>query len=209
LSTTNNRQILTALGLVSFFMLLSACSSSPTPWTKQSSPWEQRKGGGAKDTAAPAAEEYRQELAEVDQSTSEVELSYQTEQVDSFAPTEEAEIVEAEPVEVEQATVESEPVDTADGMGLKEEILKLPAGYYTVQLMASVDVDRVRKFAEKNQVSMRYIVPTVRDGVTWHVLLLDVYSDRAAAKAGMNEIADSLKTQPWLRSMKSIQKLMQ
>ncbi len=183
-------------------MMLSACSNSsaPSPWAKQSSPWDQRKES-IQDTAAPAAEEYKQELAAVDQSINDVELNYQTQQVDSFAPVK-AELTESE-------VVGAGVIVSSESMSQKEEILNLPADYYTVQLMASVDVTRVHKFAEQNQVSTRYIVPTVRNGVIWHVLLLDVYPDRASAKAGLNEIVDSLKTQPWIRSVGSIQKLMQ
>jgi len=76
-----------------------------------------------------------------------------------------------------------------------------------VQVMASVDIDRVYKFAERNQLSVRYVIPTLRDGVTWHVLLLDVYPDYNAAKAGVAEMEGLLPTQPWIRKIGSIQKL--
>ena len=111
-----------------------------------------------------------------------------------------------EPV-VEEAPVAAEPASSA--MGAEQEIMNQPANYYTLQLMASVDIDRVYKFAEQNQLSVRYVVPTMRDGVTWHVLLLDIYPDLASAKLARDEMSGVLKTSPWIRTLGSIQKLMQ
>jgi len=205
LKTTISQQILAVLSVAGIFITLSSCAVSPSSWEKKSSPWDQRRSA-AQNTAVPAAEKDEQEIAEVDQSSNEIESDYQSEQVDNSVSEPEAvetESVEAESVEVE--SVEAEP----ESMSTEEEVLNLPAEYYTVQLMASVDVDRLHKFAEKNQISVRYIVRTVRDGITWHVLLLDVYPDRASAKIGLDEIVDSVQTQPWLRSLGSIQKLMQ
>ena len=88
-------------------------------------------------------------------------------------------------------------------------ILELPATYYTVQLMASVDIDRVYRFADENQLSIKYVVPTNRDGMTWYVLLLDVYPDRESAVIGKNEVASILRTEPWIRNVGSIQQLIQ
>lgn len=95
----------------------------------------------------------------------------------------------------------------ADSGSADGDIMSLPGNYYAVQVMASVDIDRVYKFAERNQLSVRYVIPTERDGVTWHVLLLDVYPDFAAAKAGVAEMEGLLPTQPWIRKIGSIQKL--
>lgn len=192
------------MGISCIIGFLSACSSSPSPWTKQSSPWDQRRDTQA---PAPAASEYKQELAAVDQTTSEVELSYQTEQVESVVPAESA--VE-EPAMVEPEAAESVAAVAVDSesVSAEDEILNQPADYYTVQLFASVDIDRVYKFAEQNQLSVRYVVPTVRDDVTWNVLLLDIYPTLADAKAGLSEIEGSLSTKPWIRSLGSLQKLM-
>ena len=186
--------------------MLSACSSAPSvsPWAKQLSPWEQRKEA-IQDQVVPVAEESRSKLVEVDQTSNEVELSYQSDPMASSASV--AAGLEAESTEAE--SVEATAVVVPGSMTPKEEILNLPADYFTVQLMASVDVGRVYKFAEQNHISVRYIVPTIRDGKIWFVLLLDVYPDRVSAKAGLNEVAIGLKTQPWIRSLGSIQKLMQ
>ena len=192
---TNSRQILAVFTFASVFMILSACSSSSASVKKQTSLWDQRKGV-VQDTVSLSTDEYTQEAGQ----NSAVDLGYQADLVDSAVP------VEEEPFAA--GSVEASVVVEPESMSPEEEILSKPVGYYTVQVMASVDVDRVYKFAEQNQIPVRYIVPTVRDGVAWHVLLLDIYPDIESAKAGLNEIADSLKTQPWIRNLESVQKQM-
>ena len=195
------KPLLKLLGLAGVVVTLIACSEEPSPWTKSSSPWDQE---AKSDIEAPAADSYKAdlEMAQEPATTSEVELSYQAEPVESFTPEVVAE-VESE-VEPEDVAVEEEPVS-----GGRSSILDQPANFYTVQLMASVDIDRVYRFAEQNQISTEFIVPTQRDGVTWHVLLLGIYENYSAASAGKDEVAPLLKTQPWIRSVGSVQKLMQ
>ncbi len=183
------------LSMAGLAAVLTACSSEPSPWTKADSPWDQRRNAAE----APAADSYKADLEMGDPAP--VELSYQAESVDSFAP-EVAMVEEPAPMEVEPVVAEQPMM--ADG-----SLMDVPAGYYTVQLMASVDLDRVYRFADQNQLSTKYVVPTLRDGVTWHVLLLDVYPDYASAVAGKDEIAGLLTTQPWIRKVSSVQKLMQ
>ncbi len=195
MNTIINIKTLSALGLAGVVALLSACASEPSPW-KQQSPWEQRR----QDTMdAPPADEYKQDLG-MEQQPAEVELSYQAEPVDPML----AAPVEAEPMPEETAVV-MEP--EAEPMTAEQEIMAQPADYYTVQVIASVDIDRVYKFAEQNQLSIRYVIPTIRDGVTWHVLLLDVYPDYPSAKAAMEEVAGLLPTKPWVRKVGSVQSL--
>jgi len=189
-------QLLKMLGLVGMAMALNACSSEPSPWTKASSPWDQRKGG---EVEAPAADIYKADLEMPMEGGDQVELSYQAESVDSFAP----EVAATEPVE-DMAMVTEEPVMTESS-----SIMDFPASHYTVQLMASIDIDRVYRFAEQNQISTQYVVPTERDGVTWHVLLLGVYPDYSSAVSGKDEVAPSLSTQPWIRKVGAVQNLMQ
>lgn len=197
----NNRtKIGVVLGLAGSMALLAGCASEPSPWSKPQSPWDQRREAAP----APAADQYKQDLA-MDQGTqNEVELSYQTEPVESYSPAAEeaatmASLDTAEPV--------AEPEPMADPM-MGDDFASVPADYYTVQLVASVDAGRVYKFAEQHQLSTRYVVPTRRDGLTWHVLLLDVYPDYASARQAMEEVAAGLPTKPWIRKVGSVQKLM-
>lgn len=174
------------LGLVVAVFALNACSSEPSPWTKNESPWDQRR---ASNSEVPESEEYKSDL---DMQTEE-DLAYPVEPMEETVVTE------------EYAVEEEPPAEPVAGGNFQD----IPANYYTVQLMASVDIDRVYRFADKNQLSTQYVVPTLRDGLTWHVLLLDVYPDYASAVAGRDEIADLLNTQPWVRKVGSVQRLMQ
>ena len=172
MKTQTMQKLIISLGLVMLVAMFSGCSSKPSPWTKKDSPWGQ-SGGKSLGGEAPAAEEYKDELAAVE-----------------------------EPVGMDSDPYMAEESAPADG-----DIMGLPGNYYAVQVMASVDIDRVYKFAERNQLSVRYVVPTMRDGVTWHVLLLDVYPDYDAAKAGVAEMGGLLPTKPWIRKVSSIQRL--
>lgn len=188
--------LLKLLGLTGVVLALNACSSEPAPWVKNESPWDSRRSA---DVEAPAADTYKADL-EMAGNDSQFNLDYEAAPVESFAPEVSAEMAAAE---MEPAAM---PEETAPAPG--GSLMDVPAAYYTVQLMASVDIDRVYRFAETHQISTQYIVPTVRDGVTWHVLLLDVYSDYSAASAAKDEIAGILGTQPWIRKVGSVQKLM-
>lgn len=120
-------------------------------------------------------------------------------------PIEMQPMAEPEPMPMEEP---AEPAVPAAPMSVEAEVMSMPADYYAVQVFASVDLDRVYKFAEQNQLSVRYILPTVRDGITWHILLLDVYPDLTSARAGLAEVDGTLSTKPWIRKLGSVQKLM-
>ena len=178
--------------MISIIASLSACSGSSG--TKQSSVWDQRR----KVQNAPSAATYKQELAEVDQGSTDIELSYQAEQVDSFVP-EAADTDEPDIVQTEDPGM----------ISVEKDILSMPSSSYTVQLFASVDIDRVYRFAEENKLSTQFVLPTVRDDIIWYVLFLDVYSGIDEAKAAAEEYSTILKTQPWVRSIGSVKKLIQ
>lgn len=180
LKTQTIQKLIISLGLVMLMAMFAGCSGKPSPWTKKESPWGQ--SGKSLGGEAPAAEEYKDDLA---------------------APADD--MIYGDPVDPYAS--EPAPMGMVDQAPADGDIMSLPSNYYAVQVMASVDIDRVYKFAERNQLSVRYVIPTLRDGVTWHVLLLDVYPDFAAAKAGAAEMEGLLPTKPWIRKVGSIQKL--
>ena len=189
------------LGVASIAVILTACSgtSEKTEWgEKTASPWAT---GGSIKSGRDAYEESQvsDQAVAGDSVAADDQLAY-----DPYAPAP-AEPAMAAVVDEAPVVAESAQAD----MGAEQEIMNQPADYYTLQLMASVDIDRVYKFAERNQLSVRYVVPTVRDGVTWHVLLLDIYPDLSSAKIARDEMSGVLKTSPWIRTLGSIQKLMQ
>ncbi len=194
------KSLTTLFTLAGLVVTLQACSSDPASWDKKDSPWEQRRN---QVVEAPSAEEYKLDL-EMATEPSASDLSYQAESVESIVP-------EAEPAVIEEVTEEVPPVDIVDEPVVADasSLLDVPANYYTVQLMASNNVDRVFRFADQHSVTTQYITATIRDGVIWHVLLLGVYPDYSSAVAAKDEIAPVLSTQPWIRSVGSVQKLMQ
>ncbi len=195
------RTLLGVLGVACLITLNGCATSEPSTWEKSSSPWDQRRTSG-QAASAPAAETYKADLEMPE--TSEVELSYETESVDSFSPPV---AVGSEPVSEPVSEIETPDVGDTQSLADDASIMDQPADYYTMQLMASVDIDRVIRFADENQVSTKYIVATNRDGVTWHVLLLGIYPDYSSAVAARDEIAPSLKNAPWIRKVGSVQKL--
>jgi len=177
------------LGFVVALFVLSACSSSEsTTWTKKASPWDHIRKS---DSSSEMERQYEPVEAVSSQEANTVEVSVVAD-------------LEAAPQEVKSEEVLESVAAPVVGGG----IFDIPASYYTVQLIASVDIDRVYKFADQNQLSIKYIVPTNRDGLVWHVLLLDVYPDRESAVIGKNEVESTLRTKPWVRSVGSIQQLM-
>ena len=202
-----------ALGVVTLLAACEPATESSSPWVKSDSPWGKRTAAVTDSAEAPAADTYKQELAEIDAGTTGgVEMGYQTEQVVSSVPQEI--VVEeiapppvAKPVMAKKPKVETpvKPVESTDTAG---DFRNIPGNYYTVQVIASVDENSVYTFANKHQLSTRYIVPTVRGSTTWHVLLLDVYPTKAAAKSAMEYAAGTLPTKPWMRSVASVQQIM-
>lgn len=170
--------------------LVSACSTSgdSSDWNKKASPWDR-----IRDNPSLAVD--------AEQASEPVPIEIEMMQAQRAQ-------AEAEPdaVLVEQQSVAVAPVIEPSPA---DRVMQAPADYFTVQVMASVDPNRVYRFAEQNQLPIDYIVPTLRDGVIWHVLLLDIYPDRASAVSAQAEAAATLKTQPWVRSVGSIQKIIQ
>lgn len=204
-------KLLSSVVTISMVTLIAACepsSESSSPWVKSESPWGKRTAAVTETAEAPAADTYKEELANIDTgSTAGVEMGYQAEKVESVVPAEAiAEEPAAPPVTARKSApvVAAEPVSSDAGGDLKN----VPASYYTVQVIASVDENYVYTFAKKSQLSTRYVVPTIRNGKTWYVLLLDVYPDKAAAKVALDDAATTLPNKPWMRTVGSVQAIM-
>jgi septal ring-binding cell division protein DamX len=116
--------------LAAMLSVLIACSNAAPK--KQGSIWDQRRD--AIHTEAPTAAE---ELSVVDQNVSNVELSYQAEPLNSF-------IADTETLPADKILPESRDIE--------QEILAMPATYYTVQLLASVDYRSSVPFCRKESI---------------------------------------------------------
>lgn len=212
-------RLLPFIATLSVVTLLAACepvNESSSPWVKSDSPWGKRTAAVTDSAEAPAADAYKQELANIDAGTSgDMELGYQAEAVTSSVPAEEFVVEEIAPAPVAKPVVAKQPkpekaapVAVAEASDAGGDFRNIAGNYYTVQVIASVDEKSVYAFASKHQLSTRYIVPTVRGGTTWHVLLLDVYPTKAAAKSALEYASGTLPTKPWIRTVASVQQLM-
>lgn len=191
---------------ISVVMLLTACESSSessSPWVKGDSPWGKRTAAVTDTAEAPAADTYKEDLARIDTGTSGVDMGYQAEKVESIVPVGPAEVVEPAYVE-EPAPVAAAAHAAAGG----DDFKSIPASYYTVQVIASVSKNDLYVHAKKYGLATRYVIPTIRGGTTWYVLLLDTYPTKAAAKTALDEAATTLPAKPWMRTVGSVQQIM-
>ena len=216
-------KLLTTVAMTAAVLLLAACepaSEPSSPWTKSDSPWGKRTAA-VTDTAAeqPApspSETYRQELHDQEiGSDAGYGMTYQPESVKSIVPAEPLADEPVEPVPPPVAKPAAKKVAaaaaapaTVDSNAGADNFKDLAGSYYTLQVIASVDKKSVYSFAKNNQLSTRYVVPTVRGGTTWYVLLLDVYPNKVAARSALDEAAAKLPTKPWIRTVASVQQLM-
>lgn len=195
----SNTKLLVLLGSV----LLTACSSKPSPWAETSSPW---------GSAAPQAEA--------------VETADTPEAMDAGAeaePMEPAVMANEEPIQpmydetmpVESGMYQSEsvpmepaePVLPESGMVMSGGLAAQSPNAFVVQVVASSTMKQLTDFARKHQLSDEWVAETSVNGKTWHVLLLGVYPDRAEAEQALQTVKD-LDTRPWIRTVGSLQAVM-
>jgi septal ring-binding cell division protein DamX len=83
----------------------------------------------------------------------------------------------------------------------------LPPDHYTIQLVLSSSIDRIRKFVEKHalQGSARDYA-TLREGEIVHILILGDYADHDEASSARDALPDSLrKKDPFIQRIKDLQ----
>lgn len=189
---------LVTLGLV-------ACSSSPAPWTQvDDSPWGSKHKAEAEslsnDTTSmsdPVLLGDAEPAVMVEAAMSEEVVEVQSEVV---TPTVESVVVE--PVIVEAVVTESQSISQST----EQELLSLPASDYAVQVYAATSIDSVEKFKDAKAVYELKTVATNRSGSVMYVLV-DIYSDRAAANVAATDLASRTGAKPWIRSLAGLQKI--
>ena len=222
----SSTKLFTAITMLGAAALLTACGSAPessSTWVKSESPWGKRTAAVTDSAAEPApasaSETYRRELDDDLEigSTSGYAMEYKPESVKSVVPAEPImeesapPPPEPQPAPVKKATPAPAPlaaVAKSSSSAGDDDFKNVAPAYFTLQVIASVDKKAIYKFAQEHQLSTRYVVPTVRGSTTWHVLLLDVYPNKAAAKAALDDAASNLPTKPWIRTVASVQSLM-
>jgi len=178
---------------------LAACSSKPSPWSESSSPWE----GRAEQNVEP------EPLAVDDVEPVSMLESETIEPADFIASEEEAMMMEGaaemEPLEEPMGAepMAEEPAAVAVGGGLAEQ----PAGMFAVQVVASSSMDQLTAFANANQLSDEWVAETIVDGKVWFVLISGVYATKSEAEQALEGL-QGLETQPWIRTVGSVQSAM-
>lgn len=195
----SNTKLLVLLGSV----LLTACSSKPSPWAETSAPWAE----------APQAEavESADTVEAMDEGATEAEsVGAAMAGEESMEPMHE----EAMPVESGMYQSESVSMEPAEPVLPEAGVVVMPgnlatqsANAFVVQVVASSTMKQLNDFARKHQLSDEWVAETSVNGKTWHVLLLGVYPDRAAAEQALQTVKD-LDTRPWVRTVGSLQAVM-
>ncbi len=198
----SNTKLLVLLGSV----LLTACSSKPSPWAETSPPWS--------DTPQAEAVESTDTPEAMDEGAAEVEPM-------GMAGKEPMQPMHAEAMPVESGMYQSEPmamepvlVEPAQPVLPEAGVVVIPgnlavqsANAFVVQVVASSTMKQLVDFARKHQLSDDWVAETSVNGKVWHVLLLGVYPDRAAAEQALKTVKD-LDTRPWIRTVGSLQAVM-
>jgi len=202
---------ITALALGVIFTL-GACSSKPSPWSQQSSPWDNRE----------ASQEEAEPLAVEDVAAAEAE---QSPFVDDAAMTESSGI--EEPASLEDGAAIEEPVDEEPMMeepmmeepigaetvsvvesGVSGDIPSQPPGHFALQVVASSNMGNLKAFADAHQFSDKWVAETTVNGKVWFVLLQGIYPTMDEAKQALEQVGAGLDTSPWIRSVGSLQAVM-
>ncbi len=176
--------------------LLAGCSSDPSPWSQSSSPW----GNKDASTEEVAAEEVAPEP------NAFVEPVIAPEE--AYTPIEPVVAKPVEPVEMEEPVVEAAPARQV-AMATGGDIASQPAGYFAVQVCASRTIKQLSTFAKRHNLSDQWTAQTTVRGETWYVLLEGVYATRDEAKNALARVSGQVDTRPWIRTIGSLQAVMQ
>lgn len=202
---TNKQQTGLLISILTIAVALSACSSKPSPWSQQGSPW-------AADKQEPVAEEMPAEApAEESMPAAEAEAvpAWVAEPEATVAAATVEEKAEAEPMMAEsqpmETTAMAEPAEMVAG-----DLMSQTADNYVVQVCASSSMEKLMAFAKANDLPDQWTAQTSVDGKTWYVLMLGIYPTKAEADGALSSIADkNLATQPWVRTVGSVQAVAQ
>lgn len=161
---------------------LSACSSSPAPWTRpDESPWSSKYAEQEKAVA--------EDVAVVDAPVV----------IEEPAP-EPVMVTEPEPVAVAPVVIAEPEPETPE-----QRVLNAAAGGYAVQALAGTKASVVKHRDDKGLDDM-LAVKTERSGSIIYVLV-SLHGDRASANEAAADVESKTGSKPWVRSVESLQKV--
>jgi len=198
--TLLSKKILPITLVLAGSMALAACSSKPSPWSESSSPWE----GRAEQSADP-------EPLAIDEIPSGYQEEEPIEPIGFVAAEESSAMVESgvimeEPMSEPMAEPVMEIEEPAMAM-VGGSLADQPASMFAVQVVASSSMDQLNYFASQNNLSQEWVAETTVDGKVWFVLMSGVYATKAEAEQALDGL-QGLGTQPWIRTVGSVQAVM-
>jgi len=86
-------------------------------------------------------------------------------------------------------------------------ILQQPSGFYTIQLIAVQEEDKILTYALENGMKYPLYTQILSEGQVWYVLLLGLYPDRLTAASARDEWTRNkdLSVKPWIRQLGTLQ----
>ena len=80
---------------------------------------------------------------------------------------------------------------------------------YTIQLLASQDLDRVKRFAQAHHLNSKTQVRRVhRNGADWYILTLGDYAQHQEAQNAVRHLPkDIAQFKPWIRTVSDLKAL--
>ncbi|WP_455198470.1 AAA family ATPase [Kaarinaea lacus] len=105
----------------------------------------------------------------------------------------------------EVATQQVQPVEIARQ---EEWILRQRYNHYTLQLMASENIDAINRFVLRHKLKDSIALYQInKDDKTWHVLIYGIYSNQPLAESGIGHLPASLqRVRPVIRQFSDIHK---
>ena len=177
--------------------LLAACSSSPSPWSESASPW-----GSKSDQQEVVAED---PAVDAEQYTFVEPIPEPVMIAEPVVPKP----VVMEPVEMEPVMSVVEPAPVSRKRVVANDLQNQPADFFAVQVCASRSMKQLNNFAKHYNLSTQWTTQTNVGGETWYVLLEGVYATRSEAAQALSLMKSQVDTGPWIRTMGSLQAVMQ
>jgi len=172
-----------------FTLGLTACSSSPAPWTQaDDSPWGAKRDAEAQNLPS-------------DEAISDTSLNDPV----LLADPEPAPIMMTEP-EPPPAPEMIAPVVVQEELSPEQEVMAMAGTGYAVQVYAGKTADSVEKFRNSKDLAGLTAVKTDRAGSIVYVLV-DLHEDRASANSAAANLEVITGSKPWVRSIAGLQKI--
>lgn len=175
--------------VISAAFALSSCASAPSEEESVNEPIYIGQQWPTQPEPMPAEEPMAAEPMPMEATTEQSQL----EESSGIMPP-----VQEEPVMVE--VTEPEPV--------ADDIASMPAEHFAVQILASSKFDKLAPFARHYGLDDKLTAEITVNGKTWYVLLLGVYPTLEEAKEAMTSVSERLSTSPWIRTVGSLQNIM-